>query len=53
MRSLIIGYGVTGRSFERFLLDKNQEFDIFDQKFSPNVEPVSYTHLTLPTILLV
>ncbi len=38
MRSLIIGYGVTGRSFERFLLDKNQEFDIFDEKFSSHVE---------------
>ena len=30
MKSLIYGYGVTGKSFERYLKAKNIEYDIFD-----------------------
>ena len=30
MKSLIYGYGVTGKSFERYLTNKNLEFEIFD-----------------------
>ena len=30
MRSLIYGYGDTGKSFERYLKDKKIDFDIFD-----------------------
>jgi len=30
MRSLIYGYGETGKSFERYLNKKNKEFEIFD-----------------------
>ena len=31
----------------------DQEIVVIDSKFSKTVEAVSYTHLTLPTILLV
>ncbi|MBU28090.1 MAG: UDP-N-acetylmuramoylalanine--D-glutamate ligase [Flavobacteriales bacterium] len=31
MKSLIYGYGVTGKSFERYLTNKNIPFDIFDK----------------------
>ena len=47
MKSLIYGYGKTGKSFARFLESKKQKFDIFDDN------SVSYTHLTLPTIRMV
>ena len=30
MKSLIYGYGETGKSFERYLANKNLEFEIFD-----------------------
>ena len=30
MKSLIYGYGETGKSFERYLANKNLEFKIFD-----------------------
>ena len=30
MKSLIYGYGITGKSFERYLKAKNIEYDIFD-----------------------
>ena len=30
MRSLIYGYGETGKSFERYLNKQNKDFDIFD-----------------------
>ena len=31
MKSLIYGYGETGKSFERYLQKKNLEFKIFDK----------------------
>ena len=31
MKSLIYGYGVTGKSFERYLTKRNIPFDIFDE----------------------
>ena len=30
MKSLIFGYGKTGKSFERYLKNKNIVFDIYD-----------------------
>ena len=30
MKSLIYGYGKTGKSFERFLKNRDIDFDIFD-----------------------
>ncbi len=42
MKSLIYGYGITGKSFERYLQKKNLEFDIFDSNISKfkNIEPL-------------
>ena len=34
MKSLIIGYGVTGKSFEKYLTAKSVNFDIFDEDAS-------------------
>ena len=34
MRSLIYGYGETGKSFERYLNKQNKDFDIFDNNIS-------------------
>ena len=34
MKSLIYGYGETGKSFERYLTNKNLEFEIFDENIS-------------------
>ena len=31
MKSLIIGYGTTGKSFEKFLASNSISFDIFDE----------------------
>ena len=31
MKSLIYGYGETGKSFERYLIKKNLDFEIYDQ----------------------
>ena len=31
MKSLIIGYGVTGKSFEKYLTANSINFDIFDE----------------------
>ena len=31
MKSLIIGYGKTGKSFEKFLVTNSISFDIFDE----------------------
>ena len=31
MKSLIYGYGITGKSFERYLKAKNIEYDIYDK----------------------
>ena len=65
MPSLIYGFGVTGKSFQRYLDIKGEEFEIYDTLHSDSlkiaskiedgfykniyVSPVSYTHLTLPT----
>ena len=32
MKSLIFGYGITGRSFARYLTDKGIDFDIYDEE---------------------
>ena len=32
MRSLIFGYGITGQSFERYLIKKGIDFDIYDEE---------------------
>jgi len=34
MKSLIYGYGITGKSFERYLIKKNIDFDIYDINIS-------------------
>ena len=34
MKSLIYGYGETGKSFERYLANKNLEFEIFDENWN-------------------
>ena len=34
MKSLIYGYGETGKSFERYLANKNLEYEIFDENIS-------------------
>ena len=31
MKSLIIGYGATGKSFEKYLTKNSIDFDIFDE----------------------
>ena len=38
MKSLIFGYGITGQSFERYLLNKEISFDIYDKDITyPNI----------------
>ena len=32
MKSLIFGYGITGRSFANYLTDKSIDFDIYDEE---------------------
>ena len=34
MKSLIYGYGETGKSFERYLNKNNEDFEIFDSNIS-------------------
>ena len=34
MRSLIFGYGITGQSFERYLIKKGIDFDIYDEEMT-------------------
>ena len=34
MKSLIYGYGETGKSFERYLNKNNKKFEIFDNNLS-------------------
>jgi UDP-N-acetylmuramoylalanine--D-glutamate ligase len=34
MKSLIYGYGITGKSFERYLLKRNIDYDIYDENIS-------------------
>ena len=34
MKSLIYGYGETGKSFERYLNKNNEKFEIFDNNLS-------------------
>tara|TARA_B110000902_G_scaffold230924_1_gene272799 strand:+ start:1403 stop:2437 length:1035 start_codon:yes stop_codon:yes gene_type:complete len=48
MKSLIYGYGITGRSFERYLIAKNIKYDIFDDSISElkNIEVIeSYENI--------
>ena len=38
MKSLIFGYGITGRSFERYLTKKGKAFEIYDENVKgPNI----------------
>jgi len=38
MKSLIFGYGITGQSFERYLIKKGKTFDIYDENLKgPNI----------------
>jgi UDP-N-acetylmuramoylalanine-D-glutamate ligase len=38
MKSLIFGYGITGQSFERYLIKKGTAFDIYDENLKgPNI----------------
>ncbi|MDC0029726.1 Mur ligase family protein [Pseudomonadota bacterium] len=38
MKSLIFGYGITGQSFERYLIKKGTAFDIYDKNLKgPNI----------------
>ena len=38
MKSLIFGYGITGQSFERYLIKKGKAFDIYDENLKgPNI----------------
>ena len=71
MPSLIYGYGLTGKSFQKYLDNKGENFEIYDAlnndslKFASKIKDgfykniyvspsaVSYTHLTLPTTLVV
>ena len=34
MPSLIYGYGVTGKSFEKYLTNSGEDFDIFDSLYN-------------------
>ena len=49
MRSLIYGYGITGKSFERYLINNGKlEYDIFDQnipKFNKRYDLSSYDQI--------
>ena len=48
MKSLIYGYGKTGKSFERFLKNRNIDFDIFDiniEKFSKSYDYKKYSQI--------
>ena len=48
MKSLIYGYGKTGKSFESFLRNRNIDFDIFDiniEKFSKSYDYKKYSQI--------
>ena len=48
MRSLIYGYGETGKSFERYLNKQNKDFDIFDDnlgKYNQELDLKSYDEI--------
>ena len=48
MKSLIYGYGKTGKSFARFLESKKQKFDIFDDnlsKYSKKIDLQKYNQI--------
>ena len=48
MKSLIFGYGITGQSFERYLIKKGKAFDIYDENLKgPNI----YNQTLDPVIL--
>ena len=58
MKSLIYGYGVTGRSIERYLIKNNVEYEIFDdnkelyisEKFTNELEAAWYVIYCSPGI---
>ena len=41
MKSLIYGYGVTGKSFERYLTNRNIPFDIFDENIDQHNKKIN------------
>ena len=48
MKTLIYGYGKTGKSFERFLKNRNIDFDVFDaniEKFSKSYDYKKYSQI--------
>ena len=44
MKSLIYGYGKTGKSFERYLKRKNKDFDIFDSNINKYNKKPDFTN---------
>ena len=46
MKSLIFGYGQTGKSFENYLNDKNINFDVYDDDKSKLSEPNQQKNIT-------
>ena len=46
MKSLIYGYGKTGKSFERYLANKNLEFEIFDANVAKFNKEYNVQHLS-------
>ena len=53
MNILIIGCGDTGSQLANVLDDMGNQVSVVDRDPETASEPVSYTHLTLPTIRLV
>ena len=48
MKSLIYGYGETGKSFERYLNKNNEDFEIFDSnisKYNNNLNLKNFNYL--------
>ena len=56
MKSLIYGYGVTGKSFERYLKKKKVAYDIFDHnipEYSTKLDLNNYKNILLVQMNLI